>query len=256
MVMARSAAVRNLGRVGDMPAPLLRGVGGDGKPQLTVLDPDAWAGDLVTRQIRARRGEVAAYRGARGGGLHVLRFGSCKSVLAAPSGVEFVAGYHIAGDVLCAQAVLGRTHDASIVALEDSEICVASAESVRDLAARSELFRHQLLHLMATEIARQREATVVLGVMRAEQRLAWLLLDLASRYRERGYSPCEFTLRVTREDIGSCLGLTQETISRLFRRFHRDGLVQVQGRAVKVIDGVGLRDLLEDLGADESAVPN
>jgi CRP/FNR family transcriptional regulator len=92
--------------------------------------------------------------------------------------------------------------------------------------------------------------------MRAEQRLAWFLLDLASRYRERGYSPCEFTLRVTREDIGSCLGLTQETISRLFRRFHRDGLVQVQGRAVKVIDGVGLRDLLEDLGADESAVPN
>jgi len=256
--MARSAVVRRFVDGDGLPGPVLRTVAGDGEGKrqgAAAFDPAAWPGDLPTRHIRARRGEVIVYRGARAGGLHFIRFGSCKSVLAAPNGFELVAGYHIAGDVLCVQTVLGRAHDATIVALEDSEICVVPAESVRDLAARSEAFRNETLRLLTGEIARQREATVVLGVMRAEQRLAWFLLDLADRYRERGYSSCEFMLRVTREEIGSCLGLTQETISRIFRRFHRDGLVQVQGREVKVIDRVGLRDLVEDAITDGDAVP-
>jgi CRP/FNR family transcriptional regulator len=250
--MAGSAAVRNAVRASDVCGPSLRSVGGaaEGNQEpVAGCDAETWVDDLVMRRIRAQRGEVVVYRGARANGLHLVRFGSCKSVLAAPNGFELVAGYHIAGDVLCLQTVFGGAHDATIVALEDSEIHVASTDSVQELAARSEPFRAHVLRLMASEIARQREAAVVLGVMRAEQRLAWFLLDLADRYRKRGYSSCEFTLRVTREDIGSCLGLTQETISRLFRRFHRDGLVQVQTREVKIIDPLGLRDLVDDTGA-------
>jgi CRP/FNR family transcriptional regulator, anaerobic regulatory protein len=205
-----------------------------------------WLNDLPTRHVRARRGEVVVYRGERSSGLHVIRCGSCKSVLVAPSGLELVAGYHIAGDVLGVQTVLGKPHEATIVALEDSEVVVVSWDSAKQLAARSEVFRDDLWHLVAHDLARQRDATLMLGVMRAEQRLAWFVLDLADRFRDRGYSSSEFTLRMTREDIGSRLGLTQETISRLLRRFHREGLLQLHGRVVKVIDRGALRDIVDD----------
>jgi CRP/FNR family transcriptional regulator len=80
--------------------------------------------------------------------------------------------------------------------------------------------------------------------MDAEQRLATFLLDLSQRYRALGYSSCEFVLRMTREEIGSYLGLKLETVSRLFSRFQREGLLQVQGREVKLLDQISVKRLL------------
>ena len=85
---------------------------------------------------------------------------------------------------------------------------------------------------------------MLLGTMYAEQRLATFLLDLSHRYEARGYSSSEFVLRMTREEIGSHLGLKLETVSRLFSRFQREGLVQVQGRVVKLLDRGSLKRLI------------
>jgi CRP/FNR family transcriptional regulator len=80
--------------------------------------------------------------------------------------------------------------------------------------------------------------------MRGEERLAAFLLNLSERYRCRGYSSTEFVLRMTREEIGSYLGLKLETVSRLFSRFQQDGLLQVAGRSVKLIDLPMLKQLV------------
>ena len=93
------------------------------------------------------------------------------------------------------------------------------------------------------EIGRQHRVMLLLGTMLAERRLAVFLLDLADRYRDRGYSSCEYVLRMTREEIGSYLGLKLETVSRLFSRFQQEGLIQVQGRAIKLLDTAALRQL-------------
>jgi CRP/FNR family transcriptional regulator len=50
---------------------------------------------------------------------------------------------------------------------------------------------------------------------------------------------------MTREEIGSYLGLSLETVSRLFSRFHQEGLIRVQGREVQLLDREGLRHLVE-----------
>jgi len=49
---------------------------------------------------------------------------------------------------------------------------------------------------------------------------------------------------MTREEIGSYLGLELETVSRLFSRFHREGLIQVQARLVKLLDRIALKELV------------
>lgn len=86
---------------------------------------------------------------------------------------------------------------------------------------------------------------MLLGTMDAEQRLATFLLDLSRRYQALGYSSCEFVLRMTREEIGSYLGLKLETVSRLFSRFQREGLIQVQGRVVKLLDRASVKRLVD-----------
>jgi CRP/FNR family transcriptional regulator, anaerobic regulatory protein len=72
--------------------------------------------------------------------------------------------------------------------------------------------------------------------MRAEERLAAFLLNLSQRFLARGYSRDDIHLRMTRDEIGSYLGLSLETVSRLFSRFQEDGLITVQQKHIRILD--------------------
>ena len=85
---------------------------------------------------------------------------------------------------------------------------------------------------------------LLLGTMRAEERLATFLLNLSQRFAARGYSPSEFNLRMTREEIGSYLGLKLETVSRAFSRFQEDSLISVQQKHIHILDVDGLRQVM------------
>jgi CRP/FNR family transcriptional regulator len=212
-----------------------------GAPHDAGWQPD----ELVSQRVRLRKGDVLVHSGERFTGLFAIRTGSCKSVVTTVSGQQQIAGYHIAGDVIGAEGIHAGSYDATITALEDSEFCVLPFDRMETLARRNGDFQHLLASLLSREIARERRVMLLLGTMRAEQRLASFLLDLAERYRVRGYSSREFVLRMTREEIGSHLGLKLETVSRLFSRFHQDGLVRVQGREVKILDREALQQLVE-----------
>jgi CRP/FNR family transcriptional regulator len=94
--------------------------------------------------------------------------------------------------------------------------------------------------LMGGEIVRESSQMMLLGTMSAEQRVATFLLNLSDRLRKRGYSPAEFHLRMTREEIGSYLGIKLETVSRMLSRFHRDGLLDARGKNIRILDHDGL----------------
>ncbi|MFP5394257.1 MAG: helix-turn-helix domain-containing protein, partial [Gammaproteobacteria bacterium] len=83
---------------------------------------------------------------------------------------------------------------------------------------------------------REQNTMLLLGGMRAEQKFSVFLANLGARYQERGYSACQFELRMSREDIGNYLGLTIESISRLVNRFNKSGVVTVDKREVVIHD--------------------
>jgi CRP/FNR family transcriptional regulator len=85
---------------------------------------------------------------------------------------------------------------------------------------------------------------LLLGSMRAEERLAAFLLNLSQRFTARGYSHSEFHLRMTRDEIGSYLGLSLETVSRLFSRFQDDRLITVQQKHICILDVPGLKAVM------------
>jgi CRP/FNR family transcriptional regulator len=97
---------------------------------------------------------------------------------------------------------------------------------------------------MSREIVRDHGVMMLLGTMRAEERLAAFLLNLSQRFKARGYSPAEFNLRMSRDEIGSYLGLKLETVSRAFSRFQEEGLLAVHQRKVRILDTPGLRKLM------------
>ncbi len=201
--------------------------------------------EIVTARMRVNRGETLYRSGGRFTGLYAVRMGSFKTVLLAGDGNEQVAGYHMPGEILGTDGIGAGLHDSDAVALEDSEVWAISFDRLQRLARDHQAVQETFHRVLSREIVRERKVMMMLGTMSAEQRVAAFLIDLSERYRARGYSSSEFVLRMTREEIGSYLGLKLETVSRLLSRFQREALLQVQGRLVKVLDLVALRELLE-----------
>jgi CRP/FNR family transcriptional regulator len=200
--------------------------------------------EIVAAPMRVAKGEILYRSGGRFSGLYAIRLGSFKTVLLADDGYEQVAGYHMPGEILGTDGIGVGLHDSEAIALEDSEVCAISFDRLQKLAREQEAVQQNLHRALSREIVRERKIMMMLGTMSAEQRLAAFLIDLSERYRARGYSPSEFVLRMTREEIGSYLGLKLETVSRLFSRFQREALLQVQGRVVKLLDSITLKQLV------------
>ena len=211
------------------------------------LDPKATPDikRLLTRRTRFRKNDALYRVGDRFNALYAIRIGSCKTVLPANDGRDQVAGYHMAGETIGIDGIGTDIHECEAIALEDTEVCRLPFDQLENLAKLSDQFGHTLHKLLSRESARLHTLMIVLGTMRAEQRLAVFLLELSQRYRARGYSSCEFVLRMTREEIGSYLGIKLETVSRLFSRFQHEGLLQVQGRTVKLLDRIALSQLVD-----------
>ena len=204
--------------------------------------------ELVTARIRLRKSDTLFRAGDRFTSLYAIRSGSFKTVSLSEDGHGQVSGYHMSGEVIGTDGIGTDHHGCEAVALEDTEVCPLPFDRMEALGRQNIGFQHNLHRLLSREIARERGVMVLLGTMAAERRLAAFLLDLSERYHARGYSSCEFVLRMTREEIGSYLGLKLETVSRLFSRFQRDGFLQVQGRIVKLLDRHSLKRLLEGSG--------
>jgi len=200
--------------------------------------------EFVTERTRLKKGEVLYRTGDSFRALYAIRVGSCKTTMLSDDGREQVAGYHMLGDMIGMDGISNSRHVCQATALEDSEVCVLPFDDLETLTRSVAPLQHNLHQFLSREISRDHNIMLLLGSMRAEERLAAFLLNLSQRYRERGYSSTEFVLRMSREEIGSYLGLQLETVSRLFTRFQQEGLLQVQGRAVKLLDIATLKQLL------------
>ena len=200
---------------------------------------------ILGSRCRVTRGDTLFRHGDPFASLYAIRVGTLKTTVVAEDGREQITGYHLAGDILGLDGMHAGQHGCTATALEDSEACVIPFEQLEEVTRRVPGLQQNFHRVVAREIQGDHRHLLLLGSMRAEERLAAFLLNISERYRCRGYSSTEFVLRMTREEIGSFLGLKLETVSRLFSRFAQEGLVRVQGRAVQIVDLQMLRRLID-----------
>jgi CRP/FNR family transcriptional regulator len=209
------------------------------------IEPDAvrQLDEIISHRTRVRKRESLYRPGDLFRAVYAIRLGTFKTTLLAEDGREQITGCHIAGEVVGLDGISNNRHACQAVALEDSEVCVLPFNQLDELARDLPLLRRNLYRFISKDVCRDQEMMLLLGSRSADERLALFLLDLADRYQRRGYSSSEFVLRMTREEIASYLGLKLETVSRLFSHFQETGLLQVQGRAVKLLDLAALKKL-------------
>jgi CRP/FNR family transcriptional regulator len=209
---------------------------------------------MLTNRVRLARGRSIYRVGCEFKALYAIRTGACKTVLLTRAGQDQVAGYHIAGDVVGMDGIGSDAHECQAIALEDMDVCPLPFDEIERLTRLCMKFQHNVHRLLSQEGTRARAMMILLGTMRAEQRLGVFLLDLSQRYRERGYSSSEFVLRMTRAEIASYLGLKLETVSRMFSRFQHAGWISVDRRSIRLLDSAAMSRVVEGSTAHLEAV--
>ncbi|MCP5268850.1 MAG: fumarate/nitrate reduction transcriptional regulator Fnr [Zoogloeaceae bacterium] len=200
--------------------------------------------ELVSSRRRVKRGEHLYRAGDAFDSIFAVRSGFFKTDVLLEDGREQVTGFQMTGELLGLDGISNEQHSCNAIALEDSEVCTIPFSHLENLSREIQTLQHHFHQVMSREIVRDHGVMMLLGTMRAEERLAAFLLNLSQRFTARGYSPAEFYLRMTREEIGSYLGLKLETVSRAFSRFQEEGHIAVQQKHVRILNIAGLKKLM------------
>ena len=200
--------------------------------------------DLVANRRKVKRGTPLFRNGDKFTSLFAIRTGFFKTSIASEDGREQVTGFQMAGEIVGLDGIVNDQHTCDAVALEDAEVCVMPFDRIEDLSNEIHALQRHVHKILSREIVREHGVMLLLGSMRAEERLAAFLLNLVQRLHARGFSQSELVLRMTREEIGSYLGLKLETVSRTFSKFVDDGIVEVKQRHVRILNTDALRDIV------------
>lgn len=192
--------------------------------------------DIIDRKRPIHKGDKIFSDGQELNSLFAIRSGTFKTFTVNEQGEEQITGFHLAGDLLGFDAIAESEHPSFAQALETSMVCEIPYENLDQLSNTMPKLKKQVLRLMSHEIKTDQEMLTLLNRKNAEQRVATFIVSLSERYHARGLSASEFRLTMTRSDIGNYIGLTVETISRLLNRFHKSGLIKVDGKLISIID--------------------
>lgn len=209
---------------------------------LSAVELDRLTGMVSTRR-RVKRGEPLFRAGDRFDAVYPIRLGFFKTRVSSDDGREQVTGFPMPGDILGFDAISTSAFQCDAIALEDAEVCVVPFEKLETLSREFTALQHQLHRVLSREIVRDQGVMMLLGTMRAEQRIATFVLNLSQRFAQRGFSPREFILRMTREEIGNYLGLKLETVSRAFSKLQDDGVIGVEQKRLRIDNADRLREL-------------
>jgi len=197
--------------------------------------------EVVATRRKIARGDNLFRNGDKFNALFAIRTGFFKTRISAEDGRDQVTGFQMAGEIIGLDGIVSDHHTCDAVALEDAEVCVMPFDRIEELSREITPLQRHVHKIMSREIVRENGVMLLLGSMRAEERLAAFLLNLVQRLHARGFSQSELVLRMTREEIGSYLGLKLETVSRTFSKFADEGIIEVKQRHVRILNADALK---------------
>jgi CRP/FNR family transcriptional regulator len=199
--------------------------------------------EIVNTRRKIKRGDLLFRSGEPFTSLYAIKTGFFKTCTTTEDGREQVTGFQMAGEIMGLDGIVSDHHTCNAVALEDAQVCLLPFAHVETLSREFPALQHHVHKIMSREIVREHGVMLLLGNMRAEERLAAFLLNLVQRLHARGFSKSELVLRMTREEIGSYLGMKLETVSRTFSKFCEDGVIEVKQRYVHILDTEALKQI-------------
>ncbi|MDF1691705.1 MAG: fumarate/nitrate reduction transcriptional regulator Fnr [Zhongshania sp.] len=175
--------------------------------------------------------------------IFAVRSGAVKAYSVSDSGEEQVTGFYLPGEILGMDGIGHNRYASSALAMEVSAICEIPFANIEDLSGKLPNMQKHFFKLLSQEIVEDQRHITLVSKHTAEERLASLIVSISARNARRNLSPLKFRLPMSRTDIGNFLGLTIETVSRVFGRFAKQGLIEINKKELTVLDIEALKHI-------------
>lgn len=193
--------------------------------------------DEIVQQGRPLQRNQHLYReGDAFNSIFAVRSGAVKAYSISDNGEEQVTGFYLPGEILGMDGIGQNRYASSAQAMEVSAVCEIPFIKIEELSGRLPNMQKHFFKLLSQEIVEDQRHMTLLSKHTAEERLASLLVSISARNARRNLSASSFRLPMSRTDIGNFLGLTIETVSRVFSRFAKQDLIDINKKEVYVID--------------------
>ena len=195
---------------------------------------------IIKRGYPLKKGEHLFLEGHTFTSIFAVRSGSIKTCTTTGEGDEQITGFYLPSEIIGLSGLGSDIYPISAQATETSMVCEFPFEQLEKLSEEFPTLRRHIMRLMSKKIREDQQMMFLLSKKSADERLATFLINLTSRFRRRGFSSHSFRLSMSRSEIGNYLGLAVETVSRIFTRFQKNGLISAVGKEIEVIDFVEL----------------
>ncbi len=196
--------------------------------------------EIVKRSRPLKKGEFLFRQGDTFNSVYAVRSGSLKTFSITDCGEEQITGFHLPSEFVGLSGMDTDDYPVSAIALETTSICEIPFDRLDDLSASLPQLRRQLMRIMSREIRDDQQMMLLLSKKTADERIATFLVNLSARFRSRGYSPYQFRLAMSRNEMGNYLGLAVETVSRVFTRFQQSSLLSAEGKEIHILNLIEL----------------
>jgi CRP/FNR family transcriptional regulator, anaerobic regulatory protein len=166
--------------------------------------------------------------------VYAIRSGAVKAISLSDNGKEQVTGFYLPGEVVGLDGLADNRYTNSVIALETASVCEIPFNRMEDLSLQIPSLQRHFFQLMSREITQDQQIITLLSKSSAEERIAALLLSISTRNNRRQLAANAFRLPMSRTDIGNYLGLTIETVSRIFSRLQKQAVINVDKKEILI----------------------
>ncbi len=192
--------------------------------------------DIIQRGRPIHKDESLYHAGEQFKSVFAIRSGTIRTIKITEDGEEQVTGFYLPGEIVGMDGLASNVHTNSATALETAAVCEIPFSRLEELSSKVPSLQRRFFQLMSKEIMHDQQLITLLSKNSAEERIGALLLSISSRNANRGLSAKDFFLPMSRSDIGNYLGLTIETVSRVFSKLNKQGIINLDKKHVVIRD--------------------
>ena len=191
------------------------------------------------------KGDYLHHNGDPVNSLYIIRSGSVKEFVSNNCGDEHILAFYLPGELIGLDSIGKESYQCGIISLETTTYCAISLDKFEHMCQQFPELQKMIFNTMSKIISFENKMLLSACNKKANERIAVFLLSLSRRYLHLGYSANEVHLPMSRQDIGSYLGLTSETVSRVFTQLQKDKIISVSPKMAIINDMDSLTALSE-----------
>ena len=193
--------------------------------------------------VRVKAGRHAYLSNDKCDMIYLVYSGFLKNTWADTNGNEKVIDFPMKNEMVGLDGIANNKFANSLKALTDSELIAIPLEFCKRQNVESEIFKNHIISVMSRQLVNEQKSSFIISSLPVDAKVAKFLLSLSFKFKLLGYSEKSFLLRMSREEIGSYLGVSLETVSRTISGLCKIGILKKDNRSIEIINFEALKKI-------------